>query len=113
MARREICHGKVVARAAHGFAEAVVGDIAEPIEVAVNKSYGLAQLPSIERPMSVGDVGAIVQVPGIARPKSGAAERFDKGVKVSVRPERGIGLYRGSMMRRTEPTAIAGNDRRQ
>ena len=77
MARRKICHGKVVARAAHGLTEAVAGDIAEPIELAVNKQHGLAQLPPIGRPMSVGDVGAIVQVPGIAWPESSNAEGLD------------------------------------
>ena len=43
---------------------------AEPIEVTVNKQHGLAQLPAIGCLMSVGDVGAIVQIPGTAGPKS-------------------------------------------
>ena len=59
MARREICHGKVLACAAHGLAETAVGDIAEAVEVAVNKQHGLMQPSAIRCRVSVGDVGAM------------------------------------------------------
>jgi hypothetical protein len=85
VARRQICHGKVLARATHGLAEAIVGDIAETVEVAVDKQHGLAQTSAIGRRVCEGDVGAIVQVPGIARPESSDAERFDQGAKIRGR----------------------------
>jgi hypothetical protein len=37
VARRQVCDGQVLARAAHAFAGSIVGDIAEAIEFAVDK----------------------------------------------------------------------------
>jgi hypothetical protein len=100
VARSQICHGKVLARVAHGLSEAVVFAIAEAVEVAINKQHGLTQSSAVRRRVNVGDVGAIVQVPRIAWSESGDAERFDKGLKVSSRLEHGIRLYRWRMVLR-------------
>lgn len=112
MARRQTGHGKVLTRVAHWLAETVVGDIAEAVEVAVNKQHRLAQPAAIRRLVRVGDVGAVVQIPGVSWPESGDAEGFEQTVKVSGRPEGGIRLYGWSMMRGAEPTSIARDDRR-
>ena len=96
-----------MARAAHRISEAIVGNVAESVEVAVDKEHGLAQPSAIVSGVGVGDVGAIVQVPGVARAETGNAERFDQGVEVGGGPERWIGRHRRCLMRRTEPTPIA------
>src|SRR3984885_4430522 len=62
--------------------------------------------------MGVGDVGVVVQIPGIARPESVHTEQVDEGIKVGLRPKCRIRFYRGSVMVRTEPTAVARNHRR-
>ncbi len=107
MAGRQVRHGKVLAGAAHGFSEAAAGDFADPVEVAVDKQHGLAQAAAVGRSVSVGDVGSVVQVPGIGRAETVSVERFDQGVKVGGWPERGTGRCRRGPMRRTKPTSIA------
>lgn len=85
MAGRQARHGKILARAAHRISEAIVGNVAESVEVAVDKEHGLAQPSAIVSGVGVGDVGAIIQVPGVARSETGNAERFDQGVEVGGR----------------------------
>ena len=97
---------------AHGLSYAVVVDVAESVEVAVDEQYRLTQAASIGRSVSIGEVGGVVQVPGVARAETGNVECFDQSIKVGLRPERGIGRHRRSVMRRTEPTSIARDQRR-
>ena len=60
VARRQICHGEVLARVAHGLAKTVVGDIAEAVEVAINKQHGLTQPSAIWSSFCVCGVGGVV-----------------------------------------------------
>ena len=87
----QVRHGKILARAAHGLSEAIVGDVAKPVEAAIHKQHGLAQPSAVRRSVGVDDIGGVVQIPGVARSKSGCAERFDQGVEVGERPEHGSG----------------------
>ena len=41
MARRQVCHGEILARAAHAFPGSIVGNVAETVEFAVYKQHGL------------------------------------------------------------------------
>ena len=38
----EVRHGKILTGTAHGLTEASSGDVANPVEFAVNKQYGLS-----------------------------------------------------------------------
>ena len=111
MARRQICNGKILTCITHWLPEATVDNVAEPVELAVEKQHGLVQPSSIGSSVSVSDVGAIVQVPGVAGLESGNPERFDQGGKIGWRPERGIRLHGWSVMRQTKPTSVARNER--
>lgn len=108
---RQICNGKILTCITHWLSEPTVDDVAEPVEAAVDKQHGLAQPSSIGSSVSVSNVGAIVQVPGVAWLESGNAERFDQGGKISWWPERGIRLHRWGVMRQTKPTSVARNER--
>jgi hypothetical protein len=106
VAGRQVRHGKIQAGAAHGLSEAAAGDVADSVEFAVDKQHGLSKATSIGPGVGIGNVGGVVQVPGVTRAKTGDAERFDQGVKVGGWPERGIGLRRWGAMRRAEPTSV-------
>ena len=106
VAGRQVRHGKILASATHGVSEAAAGNIADPIEFAVDKQHGLSQAAAIGRGLGVGYIGGVVQVPGVTRAKTGRAERFGQDVKVAGRPERRIGRGRWGTMRRTEPTSV-------
>lgn len=77
MTGRQTCNGKIMARPAHGLPVVIVVNVTESIEVAVDKQHRLAQPSAIGRSLSVSDVGAIVQIPRIARLESGDLECFD------------------------------------
>lgn len=77
VAGRQTRHGKILARAAHRLSEAVVADVAEPVKFSIDEQYRLVQPASIGRRVRVGEVSGVVQVPGVARTKTGDAERFD------------------------------------
>ena len=112
MARRQTGHGKVLTRVAHWLAETVVVDIAEAVEVAVNKQHRLAQPAAIRRLVRVGDVGDVIQIPGVSGPESGDTEGFHQSFKVRRRPEGEIRLHGWGMVRGAEPTTIVRNHRR-
>ncbi len=77
MAGRQTCHGKILARSAHRLSDPVVADVAEPVKFSVDEQHGLMQPASIGRGVRVGEVSGVVQVPGVARTKTGDAERSD------------------------------------
>ena len=78
-----------------------------PSKSPLTKSTGWRSRPPSGAAVGVGDVGAIVQVPGVARSETGNAERFDQGVEVGGGPECWIGRHRRCLMRRTKPTPVA------
>ena len=80
----------------HGLPEAAAGNVADPVEFAVNKQHGLLQPSAVGCGVSVGDVGGVVQVPRVTRTETRHAERFDQSVKVGGWPERGSGGVAGA-----------------
>jgi hypothetical protein len=61
VAGRQARHRKILAGMAHRLSEAVVVDVAESVEVAVDEQHGLVQATSIGRNASVGEVSGVVQ----------------------------------------------------
>ena len=110
MARGQSCHGEVPARVGHCFAGAIAGDIAETVEFTVEEQHRLKKPSTLRRCVSEGNVGGIVQIPGIPRAKPVHAERIDENLKVRLRPKCPIRLYRRSVMLRSKPTATERDD---
>ena len=77
MTGRQIRHRKILAGAAHGLSEPAAGNVADPVEFAVKEQHGLSQTAAIGCGLGIGDVGGVVQVPGVTRAETGSAERSD------------------------------------
>lgn len=100
-------YGEIQAGVSHGISEARAGDVADGIEVAVDKQHWLAETAAVGSAVSECDVGAVIQVPRVTGTESGHAECFDQGIEVSGRPKLGIRWNRRCAMSRAEPAPIA------
>ena len=78
-----------------------------------DEEHRLAQPAAVGCGMRVGDVGDVVQVPGVGRAETGHAERFDQSFEVSGWPERRIGRRRGGAMRCTVADSLARDQSRR
>src|SRR5882757_10003801 len=93
--------------ASHGLCETAAIDVADRVPIAVDEQYRLAQASTVWRRVCIGDVCAVVQIPGVAWAETGVAEGFDQGIEVRGRPERGDRRCRRRTMCRTIPTSIS------
>jgi hypothetical protein len=95
----QVRHGKILAGAAHGLSEAAAVDVADGVPVAVDEQHGLAQAAAVGRGVGVGDVGGVVQVPGVAgrKPERGTPRPRRRSRRAAR--ARGRAPSRGAMRR--------------
>jgi len=112
MASREVCHGKILTTFAHGFAEERIAvDVANRVPVTIDEQHRLLQMTVVRRAMHVGDVGIVIEVPGIAGTEPRDTERVDEDAEVCRWPEQRVGRHCGGAMRRTEPAPVLRDQR--
>ncbi len=95
-------HRKSWAGVSHRLSEAAAVDVADRIEVAVDKQNGLTKTAVVRGAARIFGVDGVIQIPSIGWPKASAAKRRDQVVKVGGRPKRrirrrGWGAMRGAV----------------
>ena len=75
----------------HSLSHAAASDVADRVPFAVDEQHGLMHAAAIGRRQGVGDVGSVIQIPGVAGAKPrDASKGITKASKSPGRPKRGI-----------------------